>query len=123
MKKLIVAKSGVNAETATDPNDFIFHSDYNTFKIIFEDSVTVALGTTGAEGEIYSFTKTQPDNFAFAFCKFSDGKVAPPGTKAANGDFWFTKFYVDENCNFEYVNLTGGSYTVTFKYILCELPL
>lgn len=29
-----VAKSGVNAQTATDPNDFIFHSDYNTFKII-----------------------------------------------------------------------------------------
>lgn len=29
-----VAKSGVNALTATDPNDFIFHSDYNTLKIL-----------------------------------------------------------------------------------------
>ena len=30
-----VAKIGKNALTATDPNDFIFHSEYNTFKIIF----------------------------------------------------------------------------------------
>ncbi len=29
-----VARSGKNAQTATDPNDFIFHSDYNTFKIV-----------------------------------------------------------------------------------------
>lgn len=29
-----VAKSGVDASTSTDPNDFIFHSSYNTLKII-----------------------------------------------------------------------------------------
>lgn len=44
MTQVKVAKSGVNAATATDPNDFIFHSDYNTFKIVatglFEPTIT-----------------------------------------------------------------------------------
>lgn len=32
--KVAVAKPGVDVTTETDPNQFIFHSDYNTFKII-----------------------------------------------------------------------------------------
>ncbi len=35
MKQVVkIAKIGKNAHTSTDPNDFIFHSEYNTFKII-----------------------------------------------------------------------------------------
>lgn len=45
-----VGKSGVNAETATDPNDFIFHSDYNTLKILgtglYEPSIPADSSTT-----------------------------------------------------------------------------
>jgi len=39
-----VAKSGVNVLTDSNPNDFIFHSEYNTFKIVatglFEPTIT-----------------------------------------------------------------------------------
>lgn len=37
--KLAVAKAGQNVLTASDPNDFIYHSDFNTFKIIGNDTV------------------------------------------------------------------------------------
>jgi hypothetical protein len=34
--KVALSKISKNVLTATDPNDFIFHSNYNTFKIIVE---------------------------------------------------------------------------------------
>lgn len=37
---LAISKAGKNVLTATDPNDFIFHSSYNTFKIVLEATVT-----------------------------------------------------------------------------------
>jgi len=37
--KLVVAKAGKNALTSNDPNDFIYHSDFNTFKIIGNGTV------------------------------------------------------------------------------------
>lgn len=42
----VVSKIGVNAELTTDPNDFIFHSDYNTFKIIREATKQVTLSAS-----------------------------------------------------------------------------
>ena len=35
---LALTKDGIDVKTATDPNDFIYHSDYNTFKIIGNDT-------------------------------------------------------------------------------------
>ncbi|MCR4324150.1 MAG: hypothetical protein NUV69_00475 [Candidatus Curtissbacteria bacterium] len=46
--KIIVAKSGFNALTETDPNNLIFSSDYNTFKYAISDSYT------------YNFTNPTP---------------------------------------------------------------
>lgn len=40
---IAVAKIGKNVKTSTDPNDFIFHSNYNTFKIILEGTVVYEL--------------------------------------------------------------------------------
>jgi hypothetical protein len=34
-----ISKTGVDVLTATNPNDFIFHSDLNTFKILAEGSI------------------------------------------------------------------------------------
>lgn len=125
MNKLIVAKSGVNALTATDPNDFIFHSDYNTFKIVGEGTVSPTLADNGTTETVYNhlhgLTFTP---FVFAFIKFTNGRVAPPGTKDSANDFWFTRLNVeDDTISFYYVNDSGGNYTPTFKYIMCEIPL
>ena len=126
MKELRVAKSGKNAETATDPNDFIFHSGYNTFKILREGSATATLAASGSE---QSYAINYPEQFApfvFGFCKFASGRVAPPGSKANNADFWFTRlvvFHINTEIMFYYFNNTGGDYTVTFKYYVCESPI
>ena len=40
---ITVAKSTKNVLTATDPNDFLFHSSYNTFKIIVTGTREITL--------------------------------------------------------------------------------
>ena len=52
-KVFAVAKSTANAETATDPNDFIFHSDYNTFKIILEGTESITVSASASK-EVHS---------------------------------------------------------------------
>jgi hypothetical protein len=74
MKNIVIAKDRVDATKTTNPNDFIYHSAYNTFKILkqaksdqtisgagdAEYTVTIAHGM----GSITSF---------LAYVYFSDG--------------------------------------------------
>ncbi len=57
---MVVAKNGVNAELSTDPNDFVFHSDYNTFKIIAVGTKQVTLA---ASTNNQSFTQLHYQDF------------------------------------------------------------
>ncbi|MDE2026119.1 MAG: hypothetical protein KGJ07_06500, partial [Patescibacteria group bacterium] len=43
---LAASKAGYNVLTETDPNNFIFHSSYNTFKILVSGTASIA-ATTG----------------------------------------------------------------------------
>jgi len=45
-QSIVVSKSGIDAGTATDPNDFIFHSDYNTLKIVANGTFDFSVGTS-----------------------------------------------------------------------------
>ena len=56
----VVSKIGINAELTTDPNDFIFHSDYNTFKIVVEGTKDITLA---ASTNNQSFTQAHNQNF------------------------------------------------------------
>ena len=51
-QKIAVSKAGINVLAATNPNDFIFHSDYNTFKIVITGIATFTGVTSGV------YTKT-----------------------------------------------------------------
>lgn len=126
MKKILVAKGGVNTLTATDPNDFIFHSDYNTLKIISSDSASVSCTADYPSTEIvYEFSHSLGYiPFVFGFCKFSNGRVALSGTKDSANDFWFTSINVlSTTIEFGFVNNTGSAYNAVFKYFACEIPL
>lgn len=119
-----IAKLGKNALTATDPNDFIFHSSYNSPMVVGENTHSPTLGTTASE----TFTnKTHGLNytpFTYGFCKFANNRVGLPGTKASNVNFWFTNVGIDStNVKFGYNNFTGGNYSPTFKYLATEIPL
>ena len=128
----IVAKNGVNAETATDPNDFIFHSDYNTFKIIKEatKSITLAASTTNQ-----SFTEAHGQRFIpliHAFAKQSTlSQVFLPnsenintyGPKAGWTGTGVVFNYVqadDTNIIFNFDNTTGSSVSISARYFVLE---
>src|SRR3990167_4667501 len=104
---LAVAKAGVNVLTATNPNDFIFHSDYNTFKILAEGTASPSLAVTAGDSHAIAHNQSISP-FVYGFCKYTGGRVSPPGTKDPSVDFWFARLEVDAtNIYFHYVNATG----------------
>ena len=116
-----VSKLGINVGTATNPNDFIFDSTLNTFKIITQGTSTPTLGTTETELTTSVAHGQSGVPFVFGFVKFANGRVGVPGEKASNVDFWITNMSVDgTNVNFNYLNFTGANYTPTLRYIVTE---
>jgi hypothetical protein len=119
-----VAKSGKDALTATDPNDFIFHSAYNTFKIIATGTFSPTVPSGGNSHSIAHGQSFIP--FVFTFIKFTDSRVGLPGDRstAVTGlGIWLTKVEVDAtNITFWFTNNTS-SYVPVLRYYICEAPL
>ena len=126
MTKVIkVAKSGYDALTETDPNSFIFDSQYNTFKILVTGthSASVAQSQFQLSGSDFVHNQSSPP-FVLAFCKFEDDTIGLPGTKVTGVDFWFVDIYIDSTrVYFSYLNDTGSNYDVVIRYYFCEVPL
>lgn len=103
-----VSKIGKSA-LSTDPNDFVFHSSYNTFKIVKEAtySFTIAANTTGeAYGENHGL------NFipmVTAFAKESGiSQVIAPNT--VNVDLWGSKLgWTSTGLRFNSIRVDGES--------------
>jgi hypothetical protein len=126
-----VAKIGKSAES-TDPNDFIFHSDYNTFKIIKEGTKVVNLA---ASTNNQSFTETHDCEFFFplisAFAKrtgvaqvFLPNGVDVETYGAGAGFDGDVKFnYVSANSTnivFNFDNAKGTEVEVSIRYFVLE---
>lgn len=126
-----VTRSGINVLTATKPEDFIFNSNQNVFKIV--KSATYTLVATAATSSVY----TLPHDLgytpvAIVYLNFGINNSAPLPTWASINintvdivvEFQsFYDFYCDEkNVYIEFFNATGtpiGNYPVTY-YILQE---
>jgi len=118
-----VSKSGYNALTATDPRDFVFHSAYNTFKIIAEGSASfdVIVGsTTHAISHGQGYTP-----FVIAYCNFPDGHSSGIGSwQRDNTQLWFSNLRVSSSqIIFYFYNNSGSTRTVYAKYYIAEVPL
>lgn len=121
---IAVSKPGYNVLTETDPNNFIFHSLYNTFKIITSGTYSANLGVSATESSLDIAHSQDFTPFVLCFIKFENSRVGVPGDKASDVDFWFTRLRVDAtNLHIGYINDTGGNYNPVFKYFLCEVPL
>lgn len=125
-QELRVAKQGKSVYS-TDPNDFIFHSSYNTFKIISEGLLTSQ--TVDADPKTFSVSHgqlTTPSVYALA--KFADGYVAQPNDKEHADNtkpierYW--RVEVDAT-NIYFIFYKGGTanYDVSIKYYVFETPL
>ena len=129
-QQIRVAKAGKNVLTSTDPNDFIFHSSYNTFKILAEGILSSQL----VDSDPKTFTVAHGLGYApnfYAFCKFPDGKVALAGPLSFPYDrttrqlFLGPSFTPEVDATNLYFIFTrpGSNYNVDIKYYIFEVAL
>ena len=125
-----VAKIGKSADS-TDPNDFIFHSDYNTFKIIIQGTTNITLL---ASTNNQSFTQKHNLDFiplvsAFAKRSGTDYVFLPNGVgvdaygakAGALGDITFNYISTDNtNITFNFDNTKTNTVNITIKYYILE---
>lgn len=132
---MAITKAGFNALTETNPNNFIFHSAYNGFKILYQGKTTINVvsGTTW-----YSFAHNSPlgtPSCMVLFEQFPDGKVTPisyggaPEAKSYNNAYSLTDsnsagiaFWDSTNIHFS-CNGVGSAYNITFVWYIFEPPL
>jgi len=128
---LKIAKDGVNALTSTNPNDFIMHTDLNTFKII--GAGTLLSQTVNANPKEFKIAHglTFAPNF-YAFCKFPDGSVAMAGPLSfnflgtgASPSTSYGEFTPEIDSTYIYFNLSrfGSNYNVDISYVIFETPI
>lgn len=128
MTKLKVAKSGINAETATDPNDFIYHSDYNTFKILetglYEPTIPANTSLTTysiAHGKEYvplvmAFMREDTIAEAVMTSNFSPNALSHLTFESVSADY--TNIYFSlANDDF------SNSHVAHIRYFIFEVPL
>lgn len=121
-----VSISGANALTSTNPNDYIFHSDLNTFKILAEGNLTTQ--TVDADPKTFTVAHGRSSTPAVtAFAKFPDGYVCQAGSKERADNvkpierYWFLE--VDAtNVRFIFYKGTTANYNVNIKYFVFEGP-
>ncbi len=124
---IAVAKKNHDVLIETNPNNFIFHSSYNTFKIVKTGtySLNIPASTTRT-------SYTHPHGVWYiplvhAFALYSD-RICLPNEKLYNptgGDAW--TFAFDElkseidNIIFTVSNSSGSPITVKFRYYVFEV--
>lgn len=121
-----VSKSGVNVLTATDPNDFIFHSDYNTFKIIASGTLNNQSISSTPTRVTVSHGQNPNIPVVYAFIEFPDGFIYAPNSYQATAGSSFARswnvFVDNTNIIFD-VYEDGGTYEVDIRYYVFEPTL
>lgn len=128
--KIKVTKSGYDALTESNVNNYIFHSDYNTFKIV--GTGTGSFVVTASETESKTITHNYGTRVGFmVFFKHTNNRVTymnslvddatstssvvvrgvPPIKNTANA------------ISFTVSNLTGTNKTIYYQYYLFEIPV
>lgn len=126
-----VAKKGKNVFEATDPNDFIFHSNYNNFKIIKEATldVTVVAGTNNQSFSIAHNLPFTPLVRAFA-SEDGSGRVFLPnfydvflwghGGIFSSGITFNYVISDGNNITFNFSSTAGANKTIHIRYFCLE---
>lgn len=130
--KFAVSKATKNVLTATDPNDFIFHSNYNTFKILATGNGTISV----AAGAIWSNVETITHNYGtrqgfFIFFKYPNGRVAsfhnPIRIGTSDGTLELIDIVPPRNSAnsilFNVANWSGSAVDIEYKYYLFEIAI
>lgn len=123
MQKLAVSKQGKDVLTSTNPNDFIFNSDYNSFQILSSGTLTAQ----SVDADPKTFTLAHNLGYipaTFAFAKYPDGFVAMPqsGHKSSTL-FYQRRFYLqmdNTNLYFVFYKAASGNYNVDIRWYIFD---
>jgi len=123
---MAISKAGKDVLNSTDPNDFIFHSAYNTFKIISEPIYTGL--TVDADPKTFTYAHGQSGIPAvYAFAKFPDGYVTVPMGKERADVFPYDRYYNVEidstNVYLIFYKGSSANYNVDVKLYIFEVPI
>lgn len=124
---LKASKLGVNALSSVDPNDYIVHSDLNTFKIIKEGTYPITYSADGTYS-LKHYAQMSNPSACLVFIKFPDGYAALiPGNGACNSkDYNFAAYQCSLNTtdiSFKLARLGGSGTALVVKYYIFETPL
>lgn len=123
-----ITKSGYNALTETNPNNFIFRGSLNTFKIL--SKTTLINQTVNTNPKIFTIAHNLNyiPNFT-AFAKFPDGKTSLPGEFEYGSNFtsggvanrW--SVYADDTYIYISFERGGSNYNVDISVYIFESVL
>lgn len=125
-----VAKKGISANS-TDPNDFVFHSSYNTFKIILEGTKTATLSASTSDQSVTVAHNLDWIPVVHAFAKRdSASQVFAPngydvelygGKLGFEGDVTFNYIQSDAtNITFNFDNVKASTVAISIRYFVLE---
>ena len=124
-QKIVISKAGYNAFTESNKNSYIFHSDYNTFKILAEGKLT----SQSVTGNPTTFQVAHGKNYipaVMAFIKYPDGYVTLPEGNTRDSSITTQRYWEVEidNTYIYFVCYKGSSanYSVDVKYYIFETP-
>ncbi len=124
-KVVKIGKQGVDVSTSLNPNDYIFHSDLNTFKILKEANVDISFTTDGDYTFAHDADIADPTSF-LVFVKFPDGKTGVlPGVGVLfsfDSNYNISHTYIDET-NIGMSIIGSAPATLHVKYYIFETPL
>jgi hypothetical protein len=124
-QEIRISKAGYNALTEAEKNNYIFHSTYNTFKILAEGSLT----TQAVSADPTTFQVAHGKSYTpaiMAFIKFPDGYVTLPQGGARSNVPPTYRYWVVEvdatNIYFMVYKGGGANYNVDIHYYVFETP-
>lgn len=125
---LAISVSTIDVLTATNPNQFIFHSDYNTFKIVLTGIATF----TAVAGGLWTKTLNHGLSYtpvvdAFMKCD-SNPEVIRPGYQQFYTSPYHNMLFYEVQANATQIVFKGrsfmaGTHDLYFRYYAFETPL
>jgi len=128
--KIKVSKSGYNALTESNVNNYIFHSDYNTFKIV--KSGTGSFTVTASSSEEKTITHNYGTRVGFmVFFKHPNNRITymnnavDDASSSSSLWIWTTPpiSNTTNTINLKVMNTSGTNETLYYQYYLFEIPL
>lgn len=125
-----VSKQGVDVlgTAGTVPNNLIFDSYLNTFKILNHGTTAITV-TSPSNGTLTVAHGQSVPPFVYSFVQWGDGKVGMPFSikkgvsHVYNLDLVNIDYTVDStNIKWVFTNISGASETIKVAYYVCEAP-